>query len=441
MKLSKSYLDAIKLIKSKGFSHIKVELEAELNRGDNDRSDCPDCDEGFVHCENCDNSGYVTATDQSGNDYEVECLPCNGEGTQECGGCGGRGVQESSWDTNDCQRWITERLAPEINKAFTYVDFYDDGSVDSEITFTLPIDKAHYTIDIIKAFRDLAETITGDNGNGIDISGSGMHIAILPSGSYPSSKRLNARYIENFKREVTKLLPALFFSASHCEITRDLDYRHPRITDDEKYSAIYTLGDRCIEYRLFDTCYDQPEAFFDKVEVIAGTLKFYSRQKLKVGFKEFSLPDVRHVNDWFTNLETYEALRETIKHVSPAKKGLERLKRERNVTVTKKSLVAEMRDKMREYRADYKGYRADWGDRQHKEIQRFIDEQIQRMNLGDVPYLEIPKEWLSPLDFDKVRQFLLEKNWGLEPKPLPFHTWYNECVRSRPYGRTVEVDY
>ncbi len=275
--LSKSYTKAVSKIKGKGFSHFKVELEAQLDRGDTD-SECYGCDgNGSYNCDNCDGSGYVNLLDNNNNEYENECRECDGEGDIDCNDCSGRGRSRGDdWDIERCESFLLDNIKKETRDALNFSYFYEDGSVDSEFTFTMPIEKAHLAVDVIDAWNLLAKAI----GNGMSVERAGMHLSLLPSSEYPCRRLLDDAKMANFRAQVTKLLPALYFSASHNEFTRALEYRMPKVSDDDKYSAIYTHGDTCLEYRIFDTCYDQPKAIFDKIEVMANTLEYYSVQRI-----------------------------------------------------------------------------------------------------------------------------------------------------------------
>jgi hypothetical protein len=162
-----------------------------------------------------------------------------------------------------------------------YLEFYYDGSVDSEVTFTCETGATDCALSVIEAFNSLAEQI----GNEVDVRRAGMHISLLTSSdySYRGDDKLDPRKIENFRREVTRLLPALFVTAMSGDFTRSLTpFRAPQVSRDDKYSAIFTHYDTCIEYRLFETCYQRPEAIYEFLGAIAKTLAYYTDPTLKV---------------------------------------------------------------------------------------------------------------------------------------------------------------
>ena len=74
-------LRAIEYAKTKGVTAIKIELEAQFDRDDDDSDECEYCDEGRTTCGNCDGYGrsscpegcdYGTIEDDEGN--SIACL-------------------------------------------------------------------------------------------------------------------------------------------------------------------------------------------------------------------------------------------------------------------------------------------------------------------------------------------------------------------------------
>src|SRR5690242_2530799 len=83
------------LIEEAGFSHIKLELEAQLDRNDGDSEECYDCDgDGRQSCHHCDGEGAYCTTETIGvseRDVWSECEYCDGDGEVDCSNCDGRG--------------------------------------------------------------------------------------------------------------------------------------------------------------------------------------------------------------------------------------------------------------------------------------------------------------------------------------------------------------
>lgn len=342
-RVPKSFTKALDQIKSKGFSHIKVELEAKLGRSGESIS-CATCSQqGWIACHECHNSGYKIVDNEP-----VECLACGGDGQSECRRCNGRGYTHGGWSDHWCRDFILQHIKAETARNIVFGEFYWDGSVDSEYTFTMPIEYAGMVPDVIASFNKLGTKI----GNGIDIDNAGLHIAVLPSGKYPcDGGLLNKSFMKNFRTEVSKLLPALYFLGTHTSETRGLSYRKPFVSDSEKYSAIYTHDDTAIEYRVFDPCFDKPEAFFDKVEVIAQTLKYYSQDTVKPRFEKFNMYNLSEISELYGSSENYDALLKTVSHLKP-NKSFSKLKNERGLMINKTILADIFRKYKKSAKAD-----------------------------------------------------------------------------------------
>jgi hypothetical protein len=330
---------AIKDIKKAGFTHFKVELEAQLNRGDSDG------EVSYEDCAECDGRGYLHLFTAAGVEVDetTECTDCYGEGSVE--------IEVDDFSVPEtCQAYIKDHISQEAREAINFMYFYNDGSVDSEITYTLPIDNPQYALEVIEAFKSLADEI----GNGIDVEGAGMHVSVLTSSDYPSYSRLPSANINNFKREVAKLLPALYVAATSGDFTRGIGYRDAMITSDTKYSAIYTHGDTCLEYRLFETCYQRPEALYEYLGVIARTLEYYVDPSKRVTYTskneeksalgtEFPIYGQAGLKGFTELPEQVEVIKKQFKHVQPAgvtmKQFMEQRKINLSLTKARKNLA------------------------------------------------------------------------------------------------------
>lgn len=341
---------------------VKVELEAQLGRPDYDDDEyCSHCDgEGNVYCPQCEgDEGHV---DEENQDAWIECQHCEGSGRIDCSNCEGEGVMSSGegWSEDNCEDFIRKTVSDEAREALIYGNFYNDGSVDSEFTFTLPIAKAELAVEYIEAFKALADEI----GNGMDTRGAGMHIAILndPNGSYGtygSHNELDEVCTENFVSSVQPLLPALYFLGSSTHESRGLYYRRPRISspwheNGEKYCAI-NGGGGCFEYRLFETCYNKPEAFYDYLIVIANTLKFYSKTphdtRMNLGTLGFKAGE--GLTRFYYTENHLKALDKGLKLLRPKYKSLERLKSERGFKYTLKDFRTFEKQRELEWKREY----------------------------------------------------------------------------------------
>lgn len=135
---------------------------------------------------------------------------------------------------------------------------------------------------IVDAFNALAAA----NGNGIDVSGSGMHTAFIQGakGVYPSDPIAGQQEMfENFAKSMRPLLPALYLlGANRMQdgegITRSTNPRQPIISSTDKYSAVaYRYG--ALEFRVFDTCYDNRDQLLDNIVVMAQAVSKYWHKK------------------------------------------------------------------------------------------------------------------------------------------------------------------
>lgn len=424
MGLSQTYLDSIEAIKKAGFGWFKLELEAHFRRAENGRTTCGGCGGGgTIQCIRCNANGFTTRppdgveTLQSRisrlTDGQVrttyECETCLGEGNFDCERCGGIGSEDvTSWNLPSCQQWMKTHVSEEAQKALVFGSFYADGSVDSEFTFTLPIDKAYLALEYMQAFIELGNTI----GRGIDTHNAGMHMSVLPTSRYPCPVgKLNPAKMLNFRNEVTKMLPGLYFLASPNKTTRGLGFRLPRVSENDKYSAIFTHGDRCIEYRIFDTCYDKPQVMLDNIEVIARTLEYYSDKKFPAKFKRFQYIRTDKLSDVFGSVDNLDALDASIEYIKPSNKSVEQLKKERGLTIKRATLVRKLKQQMDNYQAHYERYIQGWTQEKRTTISLFMED------------FDIAPE----ADEALVIQMMLDNNSNYRPivtQPLEFAAWY-----------------
>jgi hypothetical protein len=420
---------SISAIQKAGFSHIKLELEAQLDRGEGE-SECWDCDgRGTDTCSHCDGEGAIENEEYVGQSWRsnwVECDECSGDGSVECDACYGNGMRDGDSEYGDestCEDFIRDHISQEARDALVYGNFYNDGSVDSEYTFTIPIEKSHLLPEFIEAFRTLGDEI----GNGIDVDGAGMHVTVIPTeagGRYPvRGFSMPDENLDNFANEVSKLLPALFFLASTDHRSRSLTYRQPRISDDDKYSAIYTHEGTCFEYRLFETCYDKPEAIFDYIAVIANTLKYYADPSLRAKTlgKRFGFSDGHNLSRLYDTPEQLRILTAQISSLKPENKTIKRLMSERGIVGTIKEIHKKETAKVARLRTEYSEMR-----KMHDEVKK---RPLSREQIRDIDYL-----MLDGYTRDRAEDAVRNLN------PLPsLREFINNNLSGRRYGHYVEV--
>lgn len=403
--LRPSYEAAIRQIIRKGGSHMKFELEANLGRntdGD-DYHTCYDCDgDGYEHCSNCDGTGVLLEceTDHEHEDVRVcyqECTDCYGEGRFTCNNCDGEGSccgGGSDWDDASCRMFILDYVAnrhPHAREVLTFSLFYYDGSVDSEFTFTLPTEYAHYAVYYIEAFKALAEEI-GE----LSIEGAGMHTSVLPEATYYGKESFDDDKLANFQREVSKLLPALYLLASPNSYSRSLYYRQPQIEFDEKYSAIYLHGGKAIEYRLFEPCYDKPEMVLEYIEVIAHTLRYYSKLKCGVKGQSFHMPENGdYVSRFYQTPVALRMLQAGLRYLAPAGKTPEQCMAERGCKLELHELTRAQRKAIARAAVAYRLY----VEEQERSIERNLNYDIEmfRRCEASFPNDSHSYSWLRPM--------------------------------------------
>lgn len=352
---------AIATITKAGFSHIKVELEAQLGRNGSYNSAQP--------CTPCEGRGFITQLNGQGMpSFNIECTDCHGRGIT------GNGRSYSFGSESQCQDFISDHISEEARKAINFMYFYNDHSVDSELTFTLPVKHSELILEVIAAWNLLAEK----NGNGMNVEGAGMHISVLPTGNYPCRGTLPATKIANFRQEVTKLLPALFVAGASGDFTRLFNFRVPRISNSEKYSAIFTHGDSCLEYRLFETCYQRPEAIFEFIGVIARTLEFYIDPTKKVTTlgKEFPFFEGEGLKGFNRLPEQVEILKKTFAHVKPDNMTIKEFIEKRNVKLSVTECRTANMSKITKIKAAYKEHLKAYEAVRNKPLDEFQQDNI-----------------------------------------------------------------
>lgn len=282
-------LDAVRAAKRSEFkvTAIKVELEAQLRRhGD------------------FSNTSYC-------HDYIMERLAVLGlaENSEEDWHSLSHDV-ETEWQTAG---------------ALQYAEFYNDGSVDSEFTFTISLAEPENIFllpKVIEIFNELATA----NGAGVDVDGAGMHMAFLndPHCNYPAyttTTEEHHRRLGNFSRSMSMLLPAMYFLGTSSERSRGMSYRRPQVGYDTHRAAIDYRGG-ALEFRVFDTCYDTPNAILDNFVVMSKAIRYWRLKHLPSGLEKIA------TRTRFGNDEGYELNRlyVTHEHLALLNEGLLRLK-------------------------------------------------------------------------------------------------------------------
>lgn len=391
-----------------GTTAIKVELEGQLNRRESESceycdegdQECGDCYNGYNDCNVCHGSGEVQNQEITGeidcpneecDEGQVRCeWSCDG-GYTTCGECGG------DWEGSDtefneevsCYNYMMSRLVDlglaraweegddiiyDYDQEYTptgalrYANFYNDGSVDSEFTFTLMLDDPQNILllpKIIEVWNELVQEI----GNDISVSGAGMHMALInsKSGTYPSpSDNRHTIGYGNFQKSMRLLLPALFFLGSVDNQSRSMRYRKPNISSDfdgrgDKYSAIsYRHG--AVEFRVFETCYENPEQILDNVVVMSKAMKYWRKEFLSSGVEKitptltFGNDSGLDINRLYATVEHIDVLNFGLNKLKPSYYTIGELKKQRNFVSNKRQITKIVKERQKQAEVEYEEY-------------------------------------------------------------------------------------
>lgn len=233
----------IKRLQNKGFTHVKIELEANF-------------DYSSSLCYECDGNGEIY--DDEDDEYHT-CYDCDGTGR------GGEGDLESIGD--ELEEELRALTTP------TYFRAYNDGSVNFEVTTTIPVKDIRVLPKLIAHFKNHPSYVNAEN--------AGMHISILTSGGYDCAPYLDERLAENFKNEVSKLLPALFFLSAADYKTRPQRYRSFQIKRGKSGYPMINQMTNGYEFRTFDTCYSKPDMVLNFLDTISRVMRYYSNETIK----------------------------------------------------------------------------------------------------------------------------------------------------------------
>lgn len=305
----------------------------------------------------------------------------------------------TSWDEEDCHDYLMDKLselglAEKKNTpiwyehdddgfntywhpkgALKYAQFYNDGSVDSEITLTLSMRKPENVLllpKIIEIFEGFMFMIK-EHGGRIELDGAGMHIALINSVSctYPSRPtQLQVRRFDNFKRSMNPLLPALYFLAANCERTRGLEYRTPRVEfydgdrdwgqrRNYKWAAIcYNQG--ALEFRVFDTCYDNADSILENIIVIKNCMRYWRRVYKPSGIEadgvRFGIEHGYDLERFYNAHRHIDLLNAGLAKLKPEGVTVASTKQKRGFTVSKTKLNSKIREVKQDLARQYAEY-------------------------------------------------------------------------------------
>lgn len=304
-----------------------------------------------------------------------------------------------SWSDKKCYEYIMEKLSvlglAELKttlhnvehytslwhpvKPLVFAKFYNDGSVDSEFTLTLLMDKAENVLllpKIMDAFTSLGPAM---NCN-MTTKRAGLHIALIKAknGHYSPSDiptAIDKKRFKNFQRSMTMLLPALYFLGSQNKDnqTRSMYHRQPKIGSGQidgygpsnpKYSAVSYRG-TALEFRVFDTCYDNPQQILDNVVVMKNAIRYWRKdyrspnlhkicEKVKFGIYSDSAPV--KLDNLFVTAEHIDLLNAGLRLLKPNYYTVRQLKAIKDFRVSKRGMVAKLKEAKEKAIQDYKEY-------------------------------------------------------------------------------------
>jgi hypothetical protein len=245
----------------------------------------------------------------------------------------------------------------------TYAEFYFDGSVDSEFTFTLMLDTPRNVFllpKIVKAFNSLAKEV----GNGVDVRGAGMHMAWINSnnGVYPTrGTSADESRFYNYRKSMRMLLPALYFLGTGHEQTRGLGFRRPDVSSGSHRTAIDYRGG-ALEFRVFDTCYDKPNQILDNIVVMANSMKYWKSSFVSSGVEKitsrvkFGVDSSNRLDRFYVTYTHLDLLNFGLERLKPSYRTISQLKKQRKFTTDKRSLRKSKKEQERAAEAEYQEY-------------------------------------------------------------------------------------
>lgn len=268
--------------------------------------------------------------------------------------------KELGWATNGCgdddcnECW-------RIKAPLMYADTYNDGSVDTELTMTVSLADPSVVFKLPRVLEIFKE-VCQEYGDSFDTSNAGMHIALLNDkdcvydpANFKRVRPYDGVRFKNFSQSMIRLLPALYFLGSWNERSRELRFRRPQVCstnvptnhrydpDSLKYSAV-AFRHGAVEFRVFETCYDQPEAVLDYIVVMGNAMQFWTRAYTPNGLKKmpnkvkFGHDSGSSLKRFYTMEQHIDLLNAGLKILKPRYYSMSELKKQRNFDITKATL-------------------------------------------------------------------------------------------------------
>jgi len=416
--IREAQLQAVRDLKNQGVTAIKLELEGTIQRRNTSSmfERCTACEgRGSSPCADCEGIGWMV--DSDGYETDDECENCEAAGHLQCDTCAGSGrvAKDGRIDLSQdgpafayFMNKVAEKTQSKLRKLngydkvnpFPWMSFarlYYDGSVDTEVTFTVKLDNEEnifYIPKVLEAFREMAD----DHGQGLDVRGAGMHTSVIfdenyryPSDEFPFGSTART----NFRRSVTQLLPALYFLATATGRSRGMNFRPPVVDGQQKQSAI-AVHHGAIEFRIFDTCYERPEATLDNLVVIRNVMQYMSEdykspeigKALKKNEITFGNSADQTIGRLYMTGDQVGALYAGLPKIKPEYYTIEQLKEQREFNRSLDDVATIEREQREQAQTEYEEYaeRYEWQIvAREKEIRGFImRDLVQRMNIFEL---------------------------------------------------------
>lgn len=159
---------------------------------------------------------------------------------------------------------------------FQYIRAYNDGSVNTEITFTVELSPngVEMSKKLMRAFDGMLDNI--DN--------AGMHVTLMPPHPYSSREpELDATKLRHFTQEVEPILPFIQLLGQSSRFHRGARYCGNVVGRDKAgYPAVNIQDNRRVEFRFFHPCYDNPDLLDHYLEVVSRMWEYYEDPTKKV---------------------------------------------------------------------------------------------------------------------------------------------------------------
>lgn len=304
------------------------------------------------------------------------CPGCIGRESSDCDTCDAYGsyTPRHAMSDSDAREFIRQRLTDEEYSQLSYLNVVNDPSVDIEVLATIMLgnwENVYIAQRLIEIFNELCEHIGGQN-----VDNAGMHLSFLNNseGLYPTMPHNTGEYIhdwsyfDNFKESIERIMPALYLLGTDGERTRSFHFRKPQVSKRGKFSAIY-YNNGALEFRVFDTCYQRPEAILDFVTVMSNSLRYWGKRKITGvdmrGMRFGKEKTIEDLNELFFTQTQLDALNKGVALLKPRYLTIAEIKQQRGFKVDKKWVKGKLAEIRAEAEKGYEEYvnRKQWIDK------------------------------------------------------------------------------